>query len=126
MKTPKEIRTDHDFADSIFNNFECEVILRNIILLQKANPEAWTPFSWDDYKAFCTHNVSESERGVLDAFTNGGRPVYNTSAVLSADASSTTMIRSTCGEFLITIGNCFCSNSLPLKLVMTMSIVGIG
>ena len=85
MACPKEIRTNHDFMNSVFQNSECETILRNIILLQKeANPEAWTPFSWGDYKAFCTHNVTDKEKGVLDAFVNGGKPVWNTSAYLSA------------------------------------------
>lgn len=83
MSLPKNIRTNHDFMGSVFQNSECETILRNIVMLQKkANPEAWTPFSWDEYKAFCTHKVTEEERGVLNAFTNGGKPVWNTSAYL--------------------------------------------
>ena len=85
MALPKDIRTNHDFMGSVFRNSESETILRNIVMLQKAaNPESWTPFSWDEYKAFCTHRVTESERGVLNAFVNGGRPVANTSAILSS------------------------------------------
>ena len=85
MALPKEIRTDRYFMGSVFRNSECETILRNIVMLQKkANPEAWTPFSWDDYKAFCTHKVTDSEKGVLDAFTNGGKSVWNTSTYQSA------------------------------------------
>lgn len=84
MAIPKEIRTDHYFMGSVFRNRECEKILRNIVLLQKnANPEAWTPFSWEDYKAFCTHNVTESERGILNAFVNGGS-FLNTTTYQSA------------------------------------------
>ena len=68
---------------SPFGNCESETILANIVLLQKAaNPNEWTPFTWEQYKAFCTHNVTESERGVLNAFVNGGKPVLRTSAVL--------------------------------------------
>lgn len=82
--SPKEIRTNHDFMGSVFQNSECETILRNIVMLQKkANPEAWTPFSWEDYKAFCSHRVTDSEKGVLDAFVKGGKPVSNTSSYLS-------------------------------------------
>lgn len=81
MASPKEILTNHGFMGSVFRNSECETILRNIILLQKsANPDNWTPFSWEDYKAFCTHGVSSSEKGVLDTFVIGGQPVWNTSA----------------------------------------------
>lgn len=81
---PKQIATS-DFMGSVFQNSECETILRNIVMLQKkANPEKWTPFSWEDYKAFCTHSVSDVEKRVLVAFVNGGKPVWNTSAYLSA------------------------------------------
>ncbi len=81
---PKDIRTNRHFMNSVFRNCECEIILRNIVLLQKkANPEAWTPFSWGDYKNFCTHEVIDEEKGVLDAFVRGGKPVWNTSASLS-------------------------------------------
>jgi hypothetical protein len=42
-----------------------------------------TSFSWDDYKNFCTHKVTDAERGVLEAMVSGGRPVWNTSASLA-------------------------------------------
>ena len=84
MVSPKRIRTNHEFMNSVFKSSECETVLRNIIMLQKKkNPDEWTPFSWEDYKAFCTHSVTNSEKGVLDAFVNGGKPVRNTSAYLS-------------------------------------------
>lgn len=80
MAAPKEIRTDHYFMGSVFRNAECETILRNIVMLQKnANPDEWTPFSWEDYKAFCTHNVSDAELRVLNCFVNGGKSAWNTS-----------------------------------------------
>lgn len=70
---------------SVFRNSESETILRNIIILQKnADPENWTPFTWNDYQSFCSHRVTDSERGVLNAFVNGGKPVWNTSAYLTA------------------------------------------
>lgn len=84
MIAPKDISTGHHFMGSVFRNCECETILRNLVLLQKSmSTETWTPFSWDDYKKFCTHNVGDSEKGVLNAFVNGGKPVWNTSAYLS-------------------------------------------
>ncbi len=79
MITPKQVPTN-GFMNSVFQNSECETILRNIVLLQKAkNPEKWTPFSWKDYKKFCTHNVTDSEQRVLDVFVNGGKSAWNTS-----------------------------------------------
>ena len=84
MCKPKDISSDHWFMGSVFRNTECEIILRNIVVLQQtANPDEWTPFSWENYKSFCTHEVDEVERGVLNAFVNGGKPVWNTSAYLS-------------------------------------------
>ena len=73
------------YWSSLFQNSECETILNNVVRLQRnANPEEWTPFTWKQYKAFCTHNVTESERRVLDTFVNGGKPIWNTSAEIEA------------------------------------------
>lgn len=75
---------DRYFMGTEFKNAETETIARNIVVVQqKMNPKAWTPFSFDDYKQYCSHDVSDSEEGVLGAMVNGGRPVWNTSAVLS-------------------------------------------
>ena len=82
---PEMIPTNQWFIGSVFQSSEAEKILRNIIMLQKkVNPKAWTPFSWEDYKNFCTHNVWDHEQRVLDAFVNGGKPVRNTSAILTS------------------------------------------
>ncbi len=81
---PEMIPTNQWFMGSVFQNSEAETILRNIVMLQKkVNPKAWTPFSWEDYKNFCTHNVWDQEQRVLDAFVGGGKPVINTSTKLS-------------------------------------------
>lgn len=84
---PRDIDTKnpYGFMGSRFQNTECEVVARNVVLLQKKrNPTGWTDFTWSDYQSFCTHHVSDAERGVLDAMVQGGKPVWNTSAVLSA------------------------------------------
>lgn len=84
MYSPDQISTK-SFMGSVFRNTECEIVLRNIVLLQEnQSPNEWTPFSWEDYKGFCTHRVSEKERGVLKAFVNGGKPVWNSSAYLQS------------------------------------------
>jgi len=82
MITPQQAGT-LNLMGSDFQNSECETILSNVIKQQRrANPEQWTPFTWDDYKAFCSHNVTETERDVLNAFVNGGKPAWNTSCYL--------------------------------------------
>lgn len=84
---PQDIQTatnPYGFMGSGFRNDESETVARNIVmLLQKANPASWTSFSWDDYKKFCTHRVSDAERRVLDAMVSGERPAWNTSANLA-------------------------------------------
>lgn len=83
--SPKHIDVSDHFGSSAFMNSETETILRNVVKQQrKADPENWTQFTWEQYKAFCTHKVSSSEKQVLDAMVNGGKPVWNTSAYLSS------------------------------------------
>ena len=78
MVLSKDIKTNHWFMGSVFGNSECETILRNIVVMQKQlSPEKWIPFSWNDYKSFCSHDVTEDERDILMAFANGGRAHQN-------------------------------------------------
>jgi len=82
---PLNISTTTDFADSVFNNEECELVLVNLVRMQKSTNELyWTSFTWEDYKNFCTHTVTDRERSVLTAFVKGGKPVWSASAVLDA------------------------------------------
>lgn len=67
---PSEIAINHWFVGSVFRNSECETILRNIVCLQRKHSK-FVPFSWDDYKSFCSHKVGEDERTVLDSFVDG-------------------------------------------------------
>lgn len=83
---PQDIQTtnSHGFMGSEFCNSECETVARNIVMLmQKTNPDSWTSFSWNDYKKFCTHKVTDAEHSVLNAMVRGGRPVWNTSVNLA-------------------------------------------
>src|SRR3989338_8350422 len=80
---PEDVSLKMSFMDSEFQNTETETIVKNIVFIQqKMNPKQWTPFSFDDYREHCTHNVSDAEKGVLEAFVKGGKPVWNTSAFL--------------------------------------------
>ncbi len=82
---PKQINTSDHFWSSPFQNSECETILRNVVMQQKnADPDNWTPFTWEQYKSFCTHRVTDSEKRVLDVFVNGGKSVPNTSTYQQA------------------------------------------
>lgn len=80
---PKDINLKSHFMGTEFENIEAERVVRNIVVGQlKTNPEAWTPFSFKDYKKNCSHNVTNDEAGVLEALVNGGKPVWNTTARL--------------------------------------------
>lgn len=85
---PKDIdlKKHKSFMGSDFENLETEHITRNIVVIQqKINPNEWTPFSFEDYKKNCSHHVNDNiEMGVLDALTNGGKPVWNTTAYLES------------------------------------------
>jgi hypothetical protein len=80
---PSDIDLTNHFWDSPFRNFEAETVARNIVVISNAaDPNAWTPFSFDDYKERCKHRASELEHGVMQAFLIGGRPVPDTTSVL--------------------------------------------
>ncbi len=80
---PKDFSMSMSFVGSSFQNLEAETVAKNIVFIQnKINPEAWTPFSFQDYKKHCTHEVTLDERGVLNALAEGGRPVCNTTTIL--------------------------------------------
>lgn len=85
MISPKEIKTasEYDYMGSAFRNMECEVIARNIVLIAKQiNPDAWTDFTWEEYTERCTHKVTREERAILEAMTDGGKPIWNSSCYL--------------------------------------------
>lgn len=80
---PKDINLKSHFMGTELENIEAERVVRNIVVGQmKTDPEAWTPFSYEDYKKNCSHNVTNDEEGVLEALVNGGKPVWNTTARL--------------------------------------------
>ncbi len=86
MKIQKPSDTQNvSLVGSSFQNSETETVVSNILfVLRKMDQQRWVPFSWDDYKKHCIHSVSEAERGVIFALTNGGQPVANTTAHLDS------------------------------------------
>lgn len=80
---PNNIKTC-DFMSSPFQNSQTETILRNLIIMQKSKKNNWFSFSWDDYKAFCTHNVTSSEKRILDTLSEGGKPHLTSSARINS------------------------------------------
>lgn len=57
--------------DTIWQNSEKETIASNLLMLAKSL-NAWWPFTWEDYKAFCTHVVTDSEHSVIRSFVDDG------------------------------------------------------
>lgn len=76
-----DLRTD--FVGSGFNHSQSETIARNIMLLLKNTGDRFRPFTWKEYKKYCTHNVTDSELSVIEALASGGQKV--TFADLSRD-----------------------------------------
>ena len=85
METPitPQVTAKISFMGSKWRNSETEAIACNICYVQRQmDLEKWTPFTWEDYKSHCAHQVTDTEKGVLEALVNGGKPVWNTSARL--------------------------------------------
>lgn len=61
-----------DFCGSKLRSCEAEEIARNIMLLLKANGDEFKPFTWKQYKKFCTHKVTKSDLRVIELFEFGG------------------------------------------------------
>ncbi len=79
---PKETK-GIQMIGSVWRSSETESIVRNLLFVQRLmNPEEWSPFSEEDYRKYCTHNVSGAEIGILNALVEGGKPVWNTTAYL--------------------------------------------
>jgi len=83
MFNPNQINISRPFMGSVWQNSETETIARNVVVIQqKLDGTKWTPFTWEQYKAGCSHNVTVAEREVLEALVHGGRPATFTSAIL--------------------------------------------
>ena len=57
---------------SPLQNTEMELVAANIILISQQNGDEWTPFSWEEYKARCSHKVSLAESGILEMLSKKG------------------------------------------------------
>jgi hypothetical protein len=69
---PSEIKISSGLCGSQLGKSEKETIACNIIVINKKNGDEWRPFSWDDYCAGCSHEVTDSEKAVLDQFVKDG------------------------------------------------------
>lgn len=69
---PNDFKVGDHLWNSPFQNSEKETIARNIILISKWNGNNWLDFTWDEYQKMCKHNVTISEKGVLDGFVSQG------------------------------------------------------
>ncbi len=66
------------FVGSAFRDAQLEMFLSCIAITQfKINPDAWTPFSWDEYVAQCDHNPTDTERQLFDAMVDGEYVILN-------------------------------------------------
>ncbi len=81
---PKDFNT-FIFMASSWQNSETEEVAENIVYIQKElNPDAWSPFTWEQYQYLSIRNTSPDDKIVLDALVKGGKPTTITSCCLSA------------------------------------------
>lgn len=68
---PKDVCRSR-FVGSPFGVTEMEMMLQCIAITQfKMNPDAWTPFTWEEYVAKCDHEPINEERLILEAMVSG-------------------------------------------------------
>lgn len=75
--------TGINFTNSLWQNSETETVARNVCFVQRAmNENKWSPFTFEQYEQHCTHKVTDSERHVLEAMVNGGKPHFSSRTYL--------------------------------------------
>jgi len=62
---PGDINTKGHFYNTLLQNCEKEVILRNLVI-NATKAGDWLPFTFKQYEDACGHEVTESEREELD------------------------------------------------------------
>jgi hypothetical protein len=65
---PSDFDTKDHFWNSPCKKCELEAVARNIIIISKKISDLWLPFSWNDYKKRCSHEVSYGEISILNDF----------------------------------------------------------
>lgn len=59
--------------DTVWENSEKETVATNILeLARDQKGDEWKPFTWEDYVAYCSHEVDDDEEEVLDEFVSTG------------------------------------------------------
>ena len=93
---PGQIRIDTHYEDLSFPEEEHEDVVRNIMVVETIlSPTEWVPFTFDDYKDQCSHEVETSEldflmslasQGFLDRFLRGKTYFVPTEKFVTAHA----------------------------------------
>lgn len=69
---PSAIDISSDLVGSKLRESNKETIAKNIIVNARNSGDQWSSFSFSEYKATCSHDVSDSERNVLDSLVADG------------------------------------------------------
>ena len=64
---PSDYNLSGSFTGSGFGHSQTETIARNIMLLMKHKKDQFRPFTWKQYKKFCSHKVTSTELEVIQA-----------------------------------------------------------
>lgn len=68
---PSDINTKHGLFNSPLQNYEKETIASNLVIIATKAGD-WLEFTFKQYKDACKHEVTESERTVLDELVELG------------------------------------------------------
>ncbi len=69
---PSDFNIKSHFYSTIWGNSEKEQIARNIVYISLTKmDDEFLPFSWEEYKKYCEHKVTEQEKWVLDDLAEG-------------------------------------------------------
>ncbi len=67
--SPHDIDITNGLWSTEFNNCERETIAENIVFISRPF-DKFVPFTWEEYKERCTHEVTDKEKHYLDLLVN--------------------------------------------------------
>ncbi|KKM18776.1 hypothetical protein LCGC14_1662310 [marine sediment metagenome] len=71
-RKPSDYRLREYFYNSVWNNTEYEIVVRNILNVLFRDGNEFKPFSLDYYAKHCVHNVSRVEKGYIENLHDTG------------------------------------------------------
>lgn len=83
---PKDVNISDGLRGSKLGKSEKETIACNVIFISRGNDNEWLEFTFEEYKSRCKHNVTESEKSVLNELVSDGLLSYDDGKYVIQDA----------------------------------------